>query len=116
MSESGDVGKNIEAIFKRREIALFALCTEYATRALQNFRKEQEGDKYWNNLTFQTMDRMIAEAYTEEDALGWFLAHTVEHGVYLELANDGKHAAIKPTIDALMPEFKADIKRIFGSD
>lgn len=32
------------------------------------------------------------------------LAHTMDYGVFLELARDGKYAILKPTVDAAVPE------------
>jgi hypothetical protein len=48
----------------------------------------------------------------EKDTVGWFLAHATDYGVYLELANDRKHAALLPTTLRYYSRFMRDLKSI----
>jgi len=117
-----DVARNIVDIYKRREASVYALCLEYSGRALNLFRERQsspapnrpEGGKYWENQTTDAMALMFADAFIQGNDIGWFMAHGAPYGVYLELANDGQNAAIKPIIIELLPEFNADLKRIYA--
>jgi hypothetical protein len=34
-----------------------------------------------------------------ENSIGFALAHRVEYGAYLETANDGRYAVLRPTVD-----------------
>lgn len=41
------------------------------------------------------------------------LGHSMEYGVFLELARDGRYAILKPTIDAAVPEIWNSYKRLW---
>lgn len=46
--------------------------------------------------------------------MGWFAAHGVDYGLYLELANDKRNAALLPTIKRFAGRYLGDVKRIYG--
>jgi hypothetical protein len=114
MSDVNTVKRNISGIYDRRKAALFALSLRYAALAVSTFRARQTNDKYWENQTFQARDSMFADAFFITTSVGWFMAHGIEYGVYLELANDRKNEAIRPIIAELAPKFYADARRIYG--
>lgn len=104
-----------EGLFIRRRAALYALSLNYAAMALQYFMREQERNRFWDNQTFQAKDRVFANAFEQGDTVvGWFIAHGVDYGVYLELANDGVHAALRPVIQRFAGRFFRDVRRIYG--
>ena len=105
--------QNVEEIFQRRRQALYALSLYYAALALQDFRAKQGNDFYWINRTFTAKDTVFSDAFFDGDNVGWFIAHAVEYGVYLELANDGKHQALRPTVNNFAIRYYTDAKRIF---
>ncbi len=109
-----EVQNNILNIFNRRRAAAYAISQGFALEALNDFRREQSQERYWVNQTNQAMDRMFAKAFLEKDATGWSMSHGVEYGAYLELANNGKNQAIKPTVDKIKPEFFKAIRRIYS--
>lgn len=108
---------NIYAIYDRRVAAVYALCEEYAARALQDFLSNQDLNKYWINRTYTAEREMFAEAFREvgDKAVGWFMAHGAAYGVYLELANDRKYEAIWPIVLKYEYLFKKDLERIMGA-
>lgn len=106
--------KNIDSIFEKRKLAVYALCLRYARLAIEDFRKEQGSNKYWVNRTDVAKDTMFTDAFMEDNVIGWFMAHLVEYGPYLELANDAKHQAIKPTIEKFIKPFKQDLEKIYA--
>ncbi len=106
---------NIGAIFERRRAALYALCLAYAARALSIFRTEQAENTFWQNRTGQAYVRVFATGYMDEEACGWFMAHGVQYGTYLELANDRQHEALRPIIESLVPDFQRDLRDLFGA-
>jgi hypothetical protein len=61
----------------------------------------------WADLTADARKGIRGVAFLDEEKMGVKLAHTVEYGVYLELANDGKHAILRPVLNQLAPEIKA---------
>lgn len=120
-SDISNVKKNIGNIFERKIAALFALCQDEALRTIQEFRNEQSGEAFWKNRTFQAMDRMFTESFKEPEAIGFIMAHGVQYGVYLELANNRKHQAIRPMIMSRLSAFTGDsgfraaIEKIMGA-
>lgn len=105
--------KNIDNIYERKRMALYALSLSEAARALQDFRRVQASDGYWTNRTGAAMDLVFSDAYLEEFAIGWFIAHGEEYGVYLELANDGDNEALRPTINKFAKEYFKSAKKIY---
>lgn len=125
-----DVGGNIIAIFDRRRSAAIALCNYYAGLILAEFRKRQPPDApstfiakyngvgtgdYWNNRTTAAARSVFADAIIDDEEIGFFIAHMLEYGVYLELANDRKHEALRPLIDEFFVPFKKDLEELYGA-
>ena len=85
------VGKNISAIaeVKAKSSAIWTDRTANARQGLQ-------GNSFWELAT----------------VLKITLAHTVDYGVYLELAHDRKHQILEKTLNSLRGEAFRNIKRI----
>lgn len=107
------VVKNINNIYKRREAAVFAISLNYSAIALNYFRQVQSADGFWTNRTRQALDRMFSNAFIESNSVGWFMAHGIDYGVYLELANDRKNEAIRPTIQRFAGRFLNAVKGLY---
>jgi hypothetical protein len=82
--------------------------------ALQWFRAQQSGNAFWQNETYDAMNRMFSGVFKKENMIGWFMAHEMDYGVYLELANDGVHAAIRPTINNFFWKFYKKARLIYN--
>jgi hypothetical protein len=116
------VGMNIEAIFARRRAAAVMLCLEYAGRILAEFRQRQADQggflsgatQFWTNRTGVAAATVFSDAIIEDDEIGFFIAHMIEYGVYLELANDRAYEALRPLVEEFYPEFKKDLAEIYG--
>lgn len=109
------VKANIEAMWGRRRAAVLALCAQYAGYALQNFRMKQAQSKFWTNRTGIARDTVFSGVISERAVAGFFLAHAVEYGIYLELANDRKYEALLPTVAGLYSRFKRDLEEVLGA-
>lgn len=107
------VAKNIGLIYERRRAALYALCLKYAGAAINKFRADQRSGRFWNNRSGTARDTMFTDAFIEGDVIGWFMAHMVEYGPYLELANNGRHQAIRPIIAEFLKPFLDDVEKLF---
>lgn len=105
--------KNIRSIEERRIVATIALCEYYAGVAQQTFRERQIANAFWTNRTGVAYNEVFADNFKEGLEIGFFLAHAVEYGVYLELANDRKHESLRPIMFELLPRFEADLRRIW---
>ena len=108
------VSKNILAIYARKEIAAFAIAASFAIKALNQFRRDQSGNKFWTNRTQQALQRVFSGPFKDSEGLGFFLAHGIEYGVFLELANNRKHAALVPITKGLVGSFISNLKVLYG--
>ncbi len=114
-SDTRRVSKKIKTIYERRKLAVYALSLSYAARALNYFRQNQDSNAYWSNRTYQARDRVFSNAQIEGDIVSWFIAHGVDYGIYLELANNRLHEALRPTIVHFFADFKKDLEKLFGA-
>lgn len=108
-------GANLNAIFDRKIDALYAYAKVLAEEALQEMQTEQAGNEYWNNETRQALQRLFSDSFLEEDSVGFFLAHGVEYGVYLELANDRQNEILRPKAEKYALKFKLFAQELFGA-
>lgn len=111
---ANNAGQKLGEIFERRRVAAIALCLNYAGLILAEFRKRQVNNEFWENRTNVAMDTVFSDGFVEENEIGFFIAHQVEYGVYLELANDRAHEALRPLIEEFYPKFKRDLALIYG--
>lgn len=120
MSNTKQVADKIENIYERRKAAVYSLALRYATLAINDFRKKQAGNNYWENRSTQAMKRMFTKGFisggTNSDVVGFLMAHGVEYGPYLELANNGLNEAIRPTMNKWAKLFIAAVRRLYGGD
>lgn len=125
-----EVSRNIGAIYARKRAAVLAICLAYAGQILKEFRIQQMTGpgggswidryngrgkgRYWNNQTENAARQVFADAFIDGDDLGFFIAHMVDYGVYLELANDRRHEALRPLIEKFYPLFRRDLEAIYA--
>ena len=108
------VKSNVQKIYGRRYNALLALCYEYSGMVLNGFLQQQSRNKYWTNRTYVALDTVFSRVIAEKYVVGFFLAHSVEYGIYLELANDRKYAALVPVMMKFLARFEKDLQEIYG--
>lgn len=112
-NEIANIKRNVRKAYDRKRAATIALCRYYAGMALAAFWQKQSGNKFWTNRTGVARDTVFGDAFDDKDVVGWFLAHTQEYGVYLELANNRKHAALLPVVLSFYSRFQRDLAKIF---
>jgi hypothetical protein len=86
--------------------------------ALNYFRSVQPptpetAGQFWTNRTGQAAARVFSNAEITSEFVSWFMAHGVQYGVYLELANNRKHEALRPVIQRFASRFFNDVKKIY---
>ena len=108
-------GPRLNQIFDRKKAALFAYAKQLAEESLAELQDQQKDNAFWNNETFQALQRLFSDAFMEDDAVGFFLAHGVEYGVYLELANDRQNEALRPMIEKYSLKFKLFAQELYGA-
>lgn len=99
-------------IYNRKKAAIYALCKMYAGMSLQRFRQKQAADKFWRNRTNTAYNTVFSDAEMTQEFIGFFMAQRVEYGLYLELANNRKYEAIRPTVMAFYSRFMKDLEAI----
>lgn len=100
-------------IYERKKAALYADSLRTAADALRTFRRLQAQNAFWSNQTGEAARLVFSDAFIDDNVVGWFIAHGVEYGVYLELANDGQHAALRPIIDSFSRDYFKQAKALY---
>lgn len=112
------VKQKIKGIYDRRISAVYALALHYAAIAINYFTSVQPSSPgtsglFWTNRTGQAAARMFTNAELTANSISWFMAQGVQYGVYLELANDRRFAAINPIIKRYAGRFIQDVRKIY---
>lgn len=105
VSDTNNVKKNISEAYIRKQIALYSISLYYASEALSEFRSRQSTGEFWDNQTNQAMDRVFSDAFIIQGGVGFRLSHGVGYGVYLELANNRRHEALRPIIEKMKTRY-----------
>jgi fructose/tagatose bisphosphate aldolase len=82
----------------------------------QRAEKYAKANRRWTDRTGQAREGLTATAEKREDGAVYVLAHTVEHGVPLELDHGRKYAIIEEAIRATFsPQLMGKMmQRLFG--
>ena len=112
--------KNIKDIYNRRRASAIGLCLDYAGMALKEFRRRQahglnSPGEFWTNRLGVAADTVFGDAIIANDYIGFFLAHTEEYGVYLELANDRKYQGLLPSVMRFYSRFVRDMEELYAA-
>ena len=97
---------------QRVPAALYALGEHYARRGEAEMKPKSAAR--WKDFTSHARQGLFGAVRQAVMAIFVRFAHTMDYGVFLELANSGKYAVLKPTVERLAPEFVADAKRLVG--
>jgi hypothetical protein len=114
-----ELKSNLKSIYERKRAAAYAISLEFAQMAWNYFQTQQAArpatpGKYWNNQTAQAAARVFADAFMDSKTVGWFIAHGVDYGVYLELANDREHESLRPIIQRYAGRYLERIKSLYA--
>lgn len=118
----GTVMQNIaNAVWVKQRAKLTALNMYYATLVINYFNQVQpsginRSGKFWTNRSGQAAVRMFANAFESQYELGFFIAHGVDYGIWLTLANDRKHDALTPCIQRFVGRYLRDVQKIFSDE
>jgi len=102
---------NMKDWAERRREAVIALAKNWAGQ-LEGRAKENAP---WENRTHNARNGLFGTTELRglmRNEVVIRLGHSVEYGVFLELARDGRYAILKPTIDAAIPEIWDSYKRL----
>ena len=97
-----------------RVLAAVMAVGQYIAQQMQN---EARVNAPWTDRTGNARSGLFSTAVeaAAQDVVIIYLSHghTVDYGVYLELANGGNYAVIMPTIEANLGEIERMLQRIF---
>jgi hypothetical protein len=113
-SDVKKVAKRVRQGFANNEAAAFALASSFAVKMLNQFREDQKGEKYWKNQSEQAFRGVFTGPFRDSEGLGFFIAHGVDYGVYLELANNRKNAALRPLAKKFVIPFRNAIIKLYA--
>ena len=109
MPGADQVVSSLKAWADRRRGAIIALAQDWAG-TLEAKAKE---DRPWTDRTSNARTGLFGAVEVKGQQVLIRLGHSVEYGVFLELAQDGKYAILKPTLDAAVPDIYATYKRLW---
>lgn len=66
----------------------------------------------WTDRTGNARSGLTGTVAVAEGLVLIYLAHTVEYGIYLELARGGTYAVIWPAVEAVLPEVFATLRAL----
>lgn len=120
MGAGSDSAKKVSDFFKteypKRVHAAFThailVAPGFMEDSLSNFQDKQQRNVFWNNQTFQALQGMNVAPINDPSRVGWRMYNTVDYALYLELANNRKHAAIKPIMELWFSNFFAYAQKI----
>lgn len=92
-------GPRLNEIFDARRVKLVAFAQQRAGECLRYMQDLQRNDGVWDNQTYQALQGLFTGLIDELDAAGFFTAHTMDYGVFLELANDRKYELLRPSLE-----------------
>jgi hypothetical protein len=88
----------------RFKASLEAMALAHLGAALDHFARVQRTGpgnpgRFWNNQTGQTAERVFGESFKDDKSVGFFMAHGVKWGIYLEIANNRQNESLRPLIE-----------------
>jgi hypothetical protein len=109
---------NIEAAFKRRKNAALVLCKKYALVAQQQLLEHQGTEQlqegaFWTNRTSLAVKGIVPLTDQDDQSVYFGLAHTMEYGKYLELANNREHESLRPVLRSVLPDFMQEVRKLY---
>lgn len=111
MADSGlnEVCSNQKKWAERRKAAIVALALNWAGELEGRAKKNAP----WTDRTGNARNGLFGNVSVSKDEAVIVLGHSMEYGVFLELANDGRYAILQPTINKAVPEIVKTYKSLW---
>jgi len=106
----GQVFRNLDAWDRRMRAATFALAQNWAGK----LEREMKEKAPWTDRTGNARAGLYGTAEWDGNDVVIRIGHTVDYGVYLELARDGLYAIVKPTQQANKANLLRDFRELWG--
>ena len=113
MSDEGSdaVIKNLKAYEDKMRSALYILA-DTGAKMMEAWAKENAN---WVDRTSNARQGLKGSAYWDKDTIIVVLSHSVDYGVWLELANQRKYAILQQSILSKKDELINNYKKLLGA-
>ena len=96
MAGANEVNAKLTEYVSRRVAGLYILCDSEGKGTLE---AEAKRNAPWTDRTSNARQGLQGGAAFDGSDIVIYITHTMEYGIYLELANAAKYAILMPTID-----------------
>ena len=110
MPGADEVNRRLLELTGRQKAAVSALSERYAAE----MEAHAKPNAPWVDRTSMARKLLFGYVFSREAHLLIRIAHGVEYGKYLELANQQKNAILEPTAKQYAPKFFEDVKKLVG--
>jgi hypothetical protein len=119
LQDATRVAATIANLIGKRKRTAVALAETYRGAMQDEFLSNQPAQqgavgKYWTNRTSDARNRVFSEVIDVANAVGFFMAHGIDYGVYLELSNDRRNEALRPLIEKYGRAYIEQVRKILG--
>lgn len=109
--KSSTLSKNIDKMATKIGAAVLM----YASTKAQKLESYMKANRPWTDRTGLAKQRLSASvSQPDSNTVRITLSHGVDYGIWLELANEGNYAIIKPTIELKSPEVISELNGIMN--
>jgi len=117
--DSRRVAVNIADRVGKTKLAILALAEAHRGAMQEEFLTNQPAEqgaigKYWTNRTSDARNRVFSEVIDTATAVGFLMAHGIDYGRYLELANDRQNEALRPLIEKYGRAFIERVRKLLA--
>lgn len=106
---SKQVSKNLDDWASRQRWKVIQLAKEWAGILEARARTNAP----WRDQTVNARNGLFGSVFVSKNEVNIVLGYSVEYGIYLELANEGKYAILKPTLDAAAGEIMQSYRKLW---
>lgn len=106
---ANEVKKNLQDWASRQRAAVIMLAKNWSGQ----LEGRAKAAAPWTDRTGNARNGLFGGTDVRGNEARILLGHSMEYGIFLELARDGKHAILKPTLDAAIPEISRDYKKLW---
>jgi len=100
---------NLNAWHARTAADVVALAQNWAGRLEASAKQNAP----WQDRTTHARQGLFGTVEVRGSRVFILLGHSMDYGVFLELAHDGRYAILKPTVDAAIPEIYRTYQQLF---
>ncbi|MBT9137203.1 MAG: hypothetical protein DDT34_02290 [Firmicutes bacterium] len=104
-----DVQRNLDVWAKHQRGAAVTLAKNWAGQLEGRAKKNAP----WQDRSSNARNGLFGTVEVRGDVIYIRVAHSMEYGIFLELANDGRFAILKPTVDASTTEVERAYRRLW---